>query len=424
MHTRRSLLFADDSIWIKSSEDPSFDVTMGSFDGAELCELVGLYILHVLGEKLGKENMGLYRDDGLACFRGVDGPSSDRIRKDIVHLFQEMRLKITIKTNLKIVNFLDVTFNLTTGTYQPYNKPNDRSLYINTKSNHLPSIIKSIPESISRRISKISSTKEIFDAAAPYYNDALSTSGYSENIEYKPNVISHNRNRRRVRNVIWFNPPYSINVKTNIAKRFLNLINKHFPKNHKLHKVFNRNNVKVSYSCLPNIGSTIQAHNKMILSNKKADRAPMCNCRQKDSCPLDGKCLDRNIVYCGNVTVNDLDEGSNYFGVTENTFKDRSYKHRNSFKYDSKANSTELSKYVWDLQKNGTTDYVIKWSIIDHARPYVNGSKKCNLCITEKYHIITSSLNLLNKRSELVSKCRHENKFYLANYKEVPPDIQ
>ena len=59
---------------------------------------------------------------------------------------------------------------------------------------------------------------------------------------------------------------------------------------------------------------------------------------------------------------------------------------------------------------------------MDQARPYVNGFKKCNLCLTEKYHIITSDLNLVNKRSELISKCCHVNKYLLKNYKEVPPD--
>ena len=193
---------------------------------------------------LAKKNMGLYRDDGLACFHGIDGPTSDRIRMDIVSIFQEFNLKITIQTNLKAVNFLDVTLNLSTGTYQPYNNPNDSPLYINTKSNHPPNIIKSIHESISRRISTISSNKDIFDRAAPYYNNALSASGYSERIEYKTNTIPSTR--RRSRNIIWFNLPYSINVKTNIAKKILNLMSKHFPKKHKLHQIFNRNNVKVS----------------------------------------------------------------------------------------------------------------------------------------------------------------------------------
>ena len=206
MHVRKSLLFANDKAWVKKSGDSSFDVTMGFYDGAEVCKLVGLYILYVLGNKFGKENMGLYRDDGLACLHGIDGPTSDRIRKDIVSIFQELNLKVTIQTNLKAVNFLDVTLNLSTGTYQPYNKPNDSPLCINTKSNHPPNIIKSIPESISRRISTISSNKDIFDGAAPYYNNTLSASGYSERIEYKTDTTLSTR--CRLRNIIWFNPPY------------------------------------------------------------------------------------------------------------------------------------------------------------------------------------------------------------------------
>ena len=66
---------------MKNSGDNSFDVTMGSFDGAEICELVGLYILHLLGDQLGVDNVDLYRDDGLARFHGMDGPTSDRVRK-------------------------------------------------------------------------------------------------------------------------------------------------------------------------------------------------------------------------------------------------------------------------------------------------------------------------------------------------------
>ena len=62
------------------------------------------------------------------------------------------------------------------------------------------------------------------------------------------------------------------------------------------------------------------------------------------------------------------------------------------------------------------------WTILDHAKPHVNGSSNCDLCLTEKYHIINSHVNIINKRSELITKCRHENKFYLSNYKEVPPD--
>ena len=63
VHSRKSLLFDSNNIWIKKDSDPNFDLTMGSYDGAEICELVGLYILQVLGEKYGKDKIGLYRDD-------------------------------------------------------------------------------------------------------------------------------------------------------------------------------------------------------------------------------------------------------------------------------------------------------------------------------------------------------------------------
>ena len=117
---------------------------------------------------------------------------------------------------------------------------------------------------------------------------------------------------------------------------------------------------------------------------------------------------------------NTTSDGVNYNGLTENTFKDRFYKHRNSFKYESKANSTELSKHFWEMKRKGIKKPIMHWSVIDHAKPYQNGSKRCNLCLTEKYHILTP-VNLINKRSELVPKCRHENKFQLVNYKAVPP---
>ena len=60
----------------------------------------------------------------------------------------ELPLESNITTNLKTVNFLDVTFNLCTGKYQPYNKPNNKPTYINVNSNHPPNIIKTLPDNI------------------------------------------------------------------------------------------------------------------------------------------------------------------------------------------------------------------------------------------------------------------------------------
>jgi hypothetical protein len=425
MHARKSILFNNEEPWTKKNGNAMFDVTMGSFDGAEICELVGLFILQKLGQKFNSLDLGLYRDDGLALFRGKSDKEMDNIRKEFIKIFKELDLRITIETNLKIVNFLDVTLNLNTGKYKPYNKPNDKPMYINTRSNHPQNILKKLPESIGQRINNLSADQTIFENAAPYYNEALKASGYNQPIQYHPENKGKNvqqNSKKRKRNIIWYNPPYSLDVKTNIARKFLCLIDKHFPKNHKLHKIFNRNNVKVSYSCMPNIGNIIKSHNQQILhENDQSKQQQICNCREKDKCPLQGNCLTRSLVYQGEVTDGSQNSG-NYIGLTEYTFKGRSYQHLNSFKYRNKANSTEMSKYVWNLKDQGITNPTITWSILDNAIPYKNGSKRCDLCITEKYHIIQKSDNILNKRDELISKCRHENKYYLSNFKSVPPD--
>ena len=218
---------------------------MGSYDGAEICEFIGLYILSFLGKVYGIQNVGLYRDDGLACLHKISGPASDKIRKDMIRTFrQNFSLEITITTNLKTVNFLDVTLNLWTGKYQPYKKPNDTPTYTNVNVNHPPNIIKTLPDNFSKRISNISSDKATFNNDAPFYNDVLSVSEYKENFTYQQDLKHLKKVRQR--KIIWFNPPYSVNMATNIGKTFLNLIDEHFPKTNKFHKIFKRSIVKVS----------------------------------------------------------------------------------------------------------------------------------------------------------------------------------
>ena len=88
------------------------------------------------------------------------------------------RFNIEIKTNLHIVDFLDVTFNLLDGTYKPYKKPNDQLLYVNTSSNHPPGIIKQLPISVNNRLSNNSSNQQDFDMSKGEYEKALRESGY------------------------------------------------------------------------------------------------------------------------------------------------------------------------------------------------------------------------------------------------------
>lgn len=411
-HSRKSLLFDEDNIWVKKG-DVMFDVTMGSYDGAEVCELVGLYLLNVLGEKFGKENIGLYRDDGLAAFQNISGPEADRRRKQIIKLFQENGLKITIDTNLQCTDFLDVTLDLRTGIYSPYRKPNDVPLYINVKSNHPPSITKQLPMMISRRISELSINAEEFEKAKPAYEEALKKSGYQTNDLVYQQTKGKRKNRKR--NIIWFNPPFSANVKTNIGKIFVRLVKKHFPAHHKFRKIFNKNNIKISYSCMPNMASVINRHNGKILRSKEEDNERHCNCINKHDCPLDGKCLKSCIVYKAAVTVDD--DTKYYYGLTEPQFKTRYSNHRKSFRLEDYRKETELSKYVWELHDRGRP-YDIRWSIAAQSVPYRCGTRKCDLCVTEKLKIIQADPGtLINRRSEIISKCRHRNKFYLKNVK-------
>ena len=137
MHCRKSVLFGDQSTWTKKNGS-SFDVTMGSYDGTEIYELVGLYLLHKLNKTIKNQHLGLYRDDGLAIVNSKSGPIIESIKKNILTIFQNNGLKITTESNLLQTNFLDITLNLITGKYWPYHKPGDIPLYINANRITLP----------------------------------------------------------------------------------------------------------------------------------------------------------------------------------------------------------------------------------------------------------------------------------------------
>ncbi len=210
---------------------------------------------------------------------------------------------------------------------------------------------------------------------------------------------SQKTRRNRHRNIIWFNPPFSKNVKTNIARNFLCLIDKHFPPNHKLHKIFNRNTVKVSYSCMNNVKSIISKHNTRITGRSKpqCEVIDPCTCWDKKTCPT-----------------------KHYIGMTASTFKERYRNHIKSFNHKRYSNDTELSKYIWKLKDN-KQDFDITWSVLKQSISYTGGSKRCNLCLEEKLRILKdkNKQNLLNKKSEIVSTCNHRKKHLINNLRNV-----
>ena len=184
-------------------------------------------------------------------------------------------------------------------------KPDNNPLSINILSNHSPNIIKNLPENISKRINTLSPDETTFNKSKDLYNNALAESGFKYKITFqKTGKYLHNNKitPKKEKEILYGLIHHLVSMFPQISvKNYSALLGKHFPKMHQLHKEFNRNNVKVRYSSLPNFKSVINGHNAIFR-------------------------------------------------------------------------------------------------------------------LTEKYHIIFSTKNLLNKRNELVTKCRHENKFYLANF--------
>ena len=118
----------------------------------------------------------------------------DQMRKNIIKIFKNIRFAIDIETDLKIVDFLDTTFNLNNGTYRPYKKPNDLLLYINKSSNHPPQIINQLPKIINERLSRNSSNEEVFNSSKYQYEKTLRDSGYTDfKLEFNETRNNHTK---------------------------------------------------------------------------------------------------------------------------------------------------------------------------------------------------------------------------------------
>ena len=138
--------------------------------------------------------------------------------------------------------------------------------------------------------------------------------------------------------------------------------------------------------------------------------------------PSCGKCLTSNVIYEATVTTTSGNTNT-YIGMTENDFKTRYNNYKLSFNDRKHSHDTVLSRYIWELRDNDT-NYDIKWRIIKRANAYKGNPSRCNLCLSEKLCILTArDVSLLNKRSELVTKCRHENKFFATNHKRAAPTV-
>ena len=151
---------------------------MSCYGGAEICELVGIFILNKLSNIIDKNSIVFYCADGLGIFDKLSGPHIEQKKKKSIRNFKDCRLSITVTMNITSVDFLDSTLNLKTDSYQPFRKPNKDPIYLDINSNHPPQTLKQLPKSISKRLSENSSSKEVFDQSKTLYEKSLNNSGF------------------------------------------------------------------------------------------------------------------------------------------------------------------------------------------------------------------------------------------------------
>ena len=135
--------------------------------------------------------------------------------------------------------------------------------------------------------------------------------------------------------------------------KFLKLIDESFPPGHKLYKLINRNTVKMSYRCMPNMGKLISGHNKKLLNEhhhqqqqqpqqqQEVKQQKMCNCSKNTICPVNGECMKSNVIYQAVVTRTDKRTSESYVGLTSDPFKTRYTNHKSNFKIKAKTPETK-----------------------------------------------------------------------------------
>ena len=163
-----------------------------------------------------------------------------------------------------------------------------------------------------------------------------------------------------------------------------------------------------------NMSSILTSHNKKILAEN--EKQYECNCRNKDECPLDNKCLTPRVIYEADVITLNTSRKF-YIGLSDAPFKERYNNHKRDFRNRRYEKSTELSKYIWSLQESGI-EFTIHWKILSHVKGMTKRGY-CSLCLTEKLWLLHyfDDMHLLNKKSEFISKCRHETKLLISSIK-------
>ena len=209
------------------------------------------------------------------------------------------------------------------------NQMTTRSIFIQDRITP-PLSKKQLPLMLAERLSQLSCNQNMFNNATVVHQEAMQKSGYHNELKYQhsssPTIPP--KTKKRKQKILWFNPPFSQHVKTNIRRIFLNLHEKHFPSHYPLRKICNKNTVKISYSCMPNMAAILSRHNKTLLASKNTNVHPPCNCRHKAECPLNGDCRKKAIVYKASILTDSSNPPKSDYGCYETEFKFRFYNHR------------------------------------------------------------------------------------------------
>ena len=139
----------------------NFDALMGTYNSAQVSDLIGIYILDTLGRIVNFMRVRFNRADGIIFILDSNDRKTSKIQK-IIKAFKLLGLQIEIASNLKIVDFLDVIFNLNNGTFKSLSKSNSTPTKINIDTNHPRSILKQIPNTVNQSINRLSSCKKDF----------------------------------------------------------------------------------------------------------------------------------------------------------------------------------------------------------------------------------------------------------------------
>ena len=169
----------------------------------------------------------------------------------------------------------------------------------------------------------------------------------------------------------------------------------------------------MSYSCTKNIKSIITSHNNKLINPVERGNDRMCNCIGFQ-CPVNGECLKSDLVY--SCKVESANEVREYIGSTKNSFKVRWNAHNSDARYISKRTKTTLADYIWSLKEKNIV-YSQSWKVELSTKVYCPEIGVCGTCLSEKYWLLKNHKvrKLVNKRTEILNKCRHRAPFLLAS---------